>query len=543
MALSSLSFLLFLSLILIIYYVVPKKFQWAVLLIASYAFYLFSGIDNVIFIVSSTVFTFLSGLWMQKIRDKMKNEIALMGEKATKEYKREIKKTVSKKIHTIQVITVLVSLFVLAYVKYLNFFIDNINNLFNLFSWDASVPLINVIVPLGISYYTFNSIGYLVDIGRGRLQAERHLGKFALFVSFFPSIVQGPLMRYGDVGTQLKEHHSFDLKNIKYGAQLILWGFFKKLVIAENVAVISNAVFSTSLPEYSGSNVLVGVIAYSFQSYCDFSGGTDITRGAAQMMGITLPVNFERPFFATSMGNFWQRWHMSLGAWMREYVFYPVMLCKPVTKISKTFRKKYGAYAGKIVPSVAAPLVVFFLIGIWHGLTWQYIINGLYNALLISSSVALAPVFKKMIELFRIKEESFGFRIFQIARTTLLLFISRIIVKAPSINDVLPMIKAMFTNFDLSFISLFDNLIVAEQSTETRTLIAKIITIVMLTAMIALLMTVDVLQEKGIKIRETIAKKNIFIRWAIFYSLIFIIILCGVYGPGYNASDFIYGNF
>ncbi len=543
MTLSSLGFLLFLSLVLIIYYIIPKKFQWTVLLIASYSFYLFSGVDNVLFILFTTLLTYSAGLWMQKIRDNQLDYIKSLGNDVSKEQKRELKKAFNKKIRVIQVSTVVIHLGVLIALKCHGFLFYNVNKLFTLFSWSVSDPLVNIIVPLGLSYYTFNSIGYLIDVQRSKHPAEKHLGKFALFVSFFPSIVQGPLLRYIDVGNQLSKEHKFDYTNIKYGAQLILWGFFKKLVIAEHVAVISNAVFSTSLPEYSGSQVFVGVLAYSFQIYGDFSGGTDITRGAAQMMGITLPVNFERPFFATSMGNFWQRWHMSLGAWMREYVFYPVMLCKPVTKLSKTFRKKYGAYAGKMVPSVAAPLVVFFLIGIWHGITWQYIANGLYNAILISSSVALAPVFKKMISLFRIKEESFGFRVFQIARTFLLLCISRIIVKAPSINDVLPMIKAMFTSFDLSFVSLFDNLIMSQQATETRTLIVKILTIAMILAMIAILMTVDVLQEKGVKIRESIAKKNIFIRWSIFYALIFIILLCGVYGPGIDATQFIYGNF
>ncbi len=535
MILSSLNFLVFLSIVLIAYYLVPKKIQWAVLLVASYVFYLFSGIDHVIFIISTTLFTFLSGLWMQKIRDKMKLDISNMGEDVTKEDKREFKKKVGKKIHTIQVITVLINLGVLAYIKYLNFFIDNFNNLFTLFKWDISVPMINVIVPLGLSYYTFNTIGYIVDIGRGKLEAERHLGKFALFVSFFPSIVQGPLMRYGEVGTQLKQPHNFDSKNLKHGAMLILWGFFKKLVIAERVKVIATAVFSTSLPEYSGSQVILGVLAYSFQIYGDFSGGIDITRGAAQMMGVDLPLNFERPFFATSMADFWRRWHMSLGAWMREYVFYPIMLSKPVTKVSKTFRTRFGAYAGKMVPSVAAPFVVFFLIGIWHGLTWQYIINGLYNAILISASVAMAPVFRKMTELLHIKIESFWFRLFQIARTFLLFCISRVIVKAPSISDVLPMLKSVFTNLDMGFKTLLIDLSNSEKLFKSDWVIIAVSVMV--------LFVIGVLQERGIKIRESIDKKNIVIRWAIIYALLFAIIACGVYGPGYAPSDFIYGNF
>ncbi len=535
MVLNSLSFLLFLSVVLIIYYVIPKKFQWAVLLVASYVFYLFSGIEHVIFIIFTTLFTYLSGLWMQRIRSNMQGEISRMGKDVTKEEKREYKKKVSGKIHVIQVITVLVNLFILAYIKYLNFFIGNINNLFSLFAWDATVPLVNIIVPLGLSYYTFNSIGYLIDVGRGKQEAERHPGKFALFVSFFPSIVQGPLMRFCDVGVQLQQPHDFNLKNIKYGAQLLLWGFFKKLVIADNICVISNAVFSNSMPEYHGTQIILGVLAYSFQIYCDFSGGTDITRGAAQMMGIDLPVNFERPFFATSMANFWQRWHMSLGAWMREYVFYPVMLSKPVTAVSKNFRKRYGAYAAKMVPSVAAPMVVFFLIGIWHGLTWQYIVNGLYNAILISASVAMAPVFKWMTEKLHINTESFWFRLFQMARTFVLLCISRVIVKAPSLGDAGKMIGAMFTDFDLSFVTLIKNL-VAEGTLRKPD-------ILMIIGTIAILMIIDILQERGVKIRQSIEKKNIVIRWSLAFMLIFAILLFGVYGPGYDASSFIYGNF
>lgn len=535
MSLSSFFFILFLFFVLIAYYLVPKKYQWLVLLISSYAFYLFSGIDHVIFIICTTILTFLSGLWMQKIRDKVKQDISDMGADAKKESKRELKKIAAKKIRPIQVATVLINLGVLAYIKYLNFFIDNFNDLFALFKWDMSMPLINIIVPLGLSYYTFNTTGYIVDVGRGTIEAEKHLGKFALFVSYFPSIVQGPLMRYSDVGTQLKQPHDFDFKNIKFGALLLLWGFFKKLVIADHIKVISNAVFSTSLPQYSGSQVLLGVLAYSVQIYCDFSGGTDITRGAAQMMGINLPLNFERPFFANSMADFWRRWHMSLGAWMREYVFYPIMLSKPVTKVSKTFRKKFGAYAGKMVPSVAAPFVVFFLIGIWHGLTWQYITNGLYNALLISGSVALIPVYNKLTSSLHINVESRGFRVFQIIRTFVLLCISRVIVKAPSVSDVLPMLKAMFVPFDLGFVNLLSRLF-ADGS-------MRICDFVMLLIAITVLFTIDVLQEKGIKIRESIEKKNIVMRWAIIYILIFAILLFGVYGPGYDASEFIYGNF
>lgn len=535
MALNSLSFLLFLAIVVIVYYIVPKKFQWLVLLIASYGFYLSAGVAHVFYIIGTTLISYGAARWMQKLRLDMQAKITAVGSEMSKDEKRELKAAVSKRIHTIQVLTVLINLAVLAHVKYLNFFIGNLNNIFSLFHWDISMPFVNALVPLGISYYTFNSIGYLIDVGRGKQEAETHLGKFALFVSFFPYIVQGPLSRYGDVGEQLKQPHGYDHNNVKFGAQLILWGFFKKMVIADRVAFITPMIFNPTFVAYTGSEIFFGVLAYSFQIYCDFSGGADIARGAAQMLGVNLPVNFERPFFATSMADFWRRWHMSLGAWMRNFVFYPVMLSKPVTAVSKKFRKRFGSYAGKIVPSVAAPMVVFFLIGIWHGLTWQYIVNGLYNAILISSSVALAPVYQKLTEKLKIKTESFGFRLFQILRTFTLLCISRIIVKAPSLRDALRMIKALFTQVDLAFISGVDGRIFQFGVTRQE--------MVLLFACVLLLLVIGILQERGMKIRETLAAQNVVIRWSVVIGMIFVVLIFGVYGPEYNASTFIYGGF
>ena len=537
MSFTSFTFIAFLFAIVAVYYLVPKKLQWLVLLIASYGFYLNTGADNLIFILFTTLFTYGSGLLMQKLRDDNQKKIKELGDEVTKEQKREMKKVVAKKVRTLQVITVLINLGVLIVIKTADNVADGLNSLFGVFHWDATIPAVNIIAPLGLSYYTFNSIGYIVDVGRGKHDAEKHLGKFALFVSFFPSIVQGPLFRYNDVGMQLQQPHKLEYNNLKYGAQLILWGCFKKLVIADRVAAIAATVFSADFVagSFNGSQVFFGVLAYSFQIYCDFSGGTDITRGAAQMMGIDLPVNFEQPFFATSMADFWRRWHMSLGAWMREFVFFPVMLSKPVTALSKKARKKFGAYAGKIVPSVAAPMVVFFLIGIWHDITWQYVVNGLYNAILISSTVALTPVYEKLGKALKVNTESFSFRMFQMLRTFVLLCISRIIVKAPTLYDGLRMIKRMFTTWDLDFIT-GRNGEIFKYGVDERGMR-------LLVFAIGILLVVGILRERGVKIRETLAKQGLIFRWFIILALLVIVLVFGIYGPGYSAGDFIYGRF
>ncbi|MBR5783202.1 MAG: MBOAT family protein [Clostridia bacterium] len=519
------------------YYLVPKKLQWAVLLIASYGFYLSTGTDNLAYIIFTTLFTYCAGRFMQRQRNKSQKKILDMGEDVSREKKREIKKITAQKVRTIQIVTALINLGVLVFVKTAGFFTANINQFFDFFQWNASVPVVNIIAPLGLSYYTFNSIGYLIDVGRGKIEAEKHLGKFALFVSFFPSIVQGPLFRYGDVGQQLQQPHKLEYNNLKFGAQLILWGCFKKLVIADRVSAIASAIFSSDFVsgEFNGAQVFFGVLAYSFQIYGDFSGGTDITRGVAQMLGIDLPVNFEQPFFATSMADFWRRWHMSLGAWMREFVFFPVMLCKPVTALSKSFRNRFGSHAGKMVPSVVAPMVVFFLIGIWHGISWQYIVNGLYNAIIISSSVALAPVYVKLAEKLRVNTEAFSFRLFQILRTFCVLCISRIIVKAPSLWDAMRMIRSLFRPWDMDFF-LGNNGEIFSYGVNEKQMFVLFISILVL-------LVVGILREGGMKIRETLDKQNLIFRWGMVLLLFVFVLIFGIYGPGYDASDFIYGQF
>lgn len=541
MSFTSSTFILFVAVVILAYYLIPKKYQWFLLLLASYAFYLSRGLAHVLYIIGTTVFTYCAGRYMSSLREDFQKKLEAMGADASKEQKRALKSQVNAKIHTIQIVTVVINLSVLAYVKYLDFFISNLNSVLSMFTRDVSVSMPDILVPLGISYYTFNSIGYLIDIGRGKLNAERHLGKFALFVSFFPSIVQGPLFRYEDVGNQLKQPHAFEYNNLKYGAQLVLWGFFKKLVIADRVAIIASAIFSADYRVSSGAEVFLGVLAYSFQIYGDFSGGVDITRGVAQMMGIDLPVNFERPFFATSMADFWRRWHMSLGAWMRNFVFYPVMLSKPVTAISKYFRKRFGSYAGKVVPSVIAPLVVFFLMNIWHGLSSQRIVNALYNAIIISSSVALAPVYKKIPEKLHLNTEVFSYRLFQMLRTFLLLCVSRIITQAPRLKEAVRMLRLLVTDRIFFTDSGLDFIFGTSGELYSYGVNEKELFVVFLAILV--LLVVGILQETGVKIRETLAKQNMIFRWGMILLLLLATLVFGVYGPNYDAKAFIYGGF
>ena len=533
MAYTSLGFLAFLGLVIMVYYLVPKKYQWIVLLTASYTFYLFSGVAQIAFILGTTVVTYVSALLMQKKRDAYKAELAAIGPGITRDQKQELKKKTNNKIRVVQFASVIAVLLVLAVVKYLNFAIENTNTIFNVLDIDAYLsPVEKMIVPLGISFYSFQAMGYLIDIGRGRYAAEKHFGRLALFLSFFPTIVQGPINRYGDLGEQFKKEHSFDYKNLKFGAQLMLWGFFKKMVIADRAAPVVSAIFSENYADYNGSVYFFGMLMYALQIYGDFSGGIDIARGAAQMLGFNLPQNFERPYFSTSVADYWRRWHATLGAWMREYVFYPVMLSKPLTKISKALRKAGKAKLAKLVPSVVTPFVVFFLIGIWHGANWKYVAFGLYNATIVAGSVALAPFFKKTIEKLNINTEAFSWKLFTIVRTFLVLGISKILVKSPGIGAAFHIIKSLFTEIDLDFIFGLDGKIFTLGVDEKNMFILFVATLILL--------GVSVLQENGMKMRETLSKQNVVFRWAIYFIALIFILVFGIYGPAYNAADFIY---
>jgi len=530
MALTSFKFLLFLLVVLILYYALPKKLQWVFLLIASYAFYMVSSVWQALFLLGTTVVTYVSGRLMQARRDRFKAETAAEPG-MDKDRKTALKKAMTKDIHRIETLTVVFDLLVLGVVKYGNFTISNINGLLGLFGLDVSIPGLKILVPLGISFYTFMAMGYVIDIGRGKYEAERNFGKLALFLSFFPAIVQGPISRFDDTGRKLLEEHKLNYENITFGAQLIMWGFFKKLVIADRISPMVTGLFAPKLvDELSGTAVFFGMVAYALQLYCDFSGGIDITRGAAQMLGVELPLNFSRPYFSKTVAEYWRRWHMTLGAWMKDYVFYAIMLSKPITKLSRKVKEKKGQQASKYVPSIITSFIVFLLMGIWHGANWRYVAYAIYNAVLISGSVALEPVFTKLTGILHLKVESRPWKLFQMIRTFMLQAVAKLLVIAPSLKAAIKLLGRMFVNVNLH---LGAELTGYKVGLGFRNYIC-------LAVALLVVLTISIIQENGIRIRASIAKFNIVARWALYLLMLTAIFIFGVYGPEYNAASFIY---
>jgi alginate O-acetyltransferase complex protein AlgI len=513
MSFVSISFIAFFAAVLLIYYLVPKRIQWVILLIASMGFYLAGGVRAALFIFGTTVLVYFGARQMQRVRD------AAGGLKAAK-----------KKNRGVLLFELLSNFGILLILKYYNFAAENIESLFGMFHWDINAPLVNMILPLGISFYTFQAIGYTIDVYKGKIRAEENFFKFALFISFFPQVTQGPISRYDQLAPQLTAEHPVSLQNLAFGAQLMLWGYFKKLVIADRAGIAVSQIFDGSM-DASGAMTFLGMVLYAVQIYTDFAGGIDMTRGAAQMMGIDLIENFRQPYFGTSVADYWRRWHMSLTNWMRDYVFFPLTLSHFSNRIGKWGRKRFKKI-GKQFPAYLPTFVTFLLIGIWHGAGWGFIAYGLYNSLIIIFSMAMTPAFKSWKKGLRIDEHSFGWRIFCTVRTFLIMVFGKTLTRAESVSDAFSMMKKVLT--------------FAGASGEAHGLAAIGLSgreVIVLLLAIALLFTVSVLREKEISVRESLAAKSMPLRYAAYLGLLAIVLIFGVYGEGYSVSSFVYRNY
>ena len=525
-------FLIFLLVILILYFLVNKKNQWIVLLIASYIFYLASGMGMVFFLLFATLITFFTGIILEKSNNKLKLQLTSSDNSLTKAQKKQYRKENKREKALILIISLILIFGVLGIIKYYNDVALRTTSLLHVFNIELSFPKINILLPLGISFFTFQSAGYIIDIHRGKIKADKNLAKFALFLSFFPQIVQGPISRYGQLAHQLYEPHSFEFKQVKFGFQLILWGFFKKLVIADRLAIAVNTIF-TNFEGFSGLSIYFGILLFSFQIYCDFSGGMDIARGIADSMGINLEKNFERPFLSTSIENFWRRWHITLGSWMRDYVFYPVSISKGFLKLGRRSRKLFGNEIGKLIPSMIAMMITFLLVGIWHGPEWKYIAFGLYHGSLLSIGILVSPLYTNIIEKFKIKSTGKLWKFISILWVFFLTTVGRYFVLSDGFRHALWMLRRTISNVNLRFLT---------DGTLLKLGLAPEGLILVLIA-IAFLITVEIFQERGIRFRKKISELNLVFRWSIYLIGIFVVLIFGIYGINYNPSDFIYRMF
>ncbi len=521
-------FFVFLAFIFLLYFAVGRKHsgkQWIVLLFASWLFYASAGLMMLIPILITSIATWGAALMMERISDNCKEMTRGLKRKEAAPYKDQAK----RRKKTLAIIVTVLNVGILAVFKYSNFILENVGA-----AAHREITAIDFLVPLGLSFYTFQSIGYLVDIYRGKYRADRNFFQFALFVSFFPQIIQGPISRHDQLAGQLFEGHKFDRTRLKTAIERMLWGYFKKMVIADRMTVVVDTVFAdftgVGVSHYTGFTVFIAVLFYGIQMYADFSGGIDIIIGVAEIFGIDMVENFQRPFMAKSVSDFWRRWHITLGNWMKDYVFYPLALSKLAANMSRKLKKSTGAYFAKVFPTCLASVLVFLLIGIWHGANWKYVIYGAYQAFFVSTGTLFEPFYRKCRAAFHVHPERWGYQLFQILRTIFLITIGRYFSRADTAGQAFAMLKATFTHFNPWV--LFDGSLL-NTGLDRKNFQFMLFTIV-------LLFVVDILQERGYKIREVIARRNVVVRWIIYFAAFFAILIFGMYGSGYDAASFIY---
>lgn len=531
MAFVSTSFIIFLSIIALVYFLVPLNHRWKVLLIASYIYFWINSEWLLVIMFATTAVTFLTAAFIQKIfhnsNQFLQANKSLLSPKERKSHKEQAKLRAKR----VLLGGVCFDLGLLLVLKYFNFFASIPNQLLGQFG--IVIPQVRFLLPIGISFYTLQAIAYMTDVYRGKYEADHDFFKFMLFMSYFPQIVQGPIPRYNQLAHQLYEGHTFSYQRLAFGSQLILWGFLKKLIIADRIAIPTNLIFD-NYQDYSGIIVFLGAVFYGIQVYADFSGGMDIARGISQIFGIELELNFRQPYFSRSIEDFWRRWHITLGGWMRDYVFYPLSLSKSFAKLGKHARNIFGSFFGKRLPAFLSMFIVYFLVGFWHGPEWKYIAYGVWNGVFIVAGILLTDVYVAVRKKLRIPEQSASWRFFQIFRTFILVSMGRFFSRAADLSAALDMFKRMWTDwYDLS--PLFNGSM-TELNLDTGNWLVLI-------AGIVLLLVVDSLHERDIHIREHIAQQNIIFRWSIYYAACILLAIFGIYGPGFDSASFIYAQF
>ena len=509
MGITSFWFLCFFVCILVLYYSVLKKCQWLFLLVCSIVYYLLTDNGILILYPLASVAVCYGGIRvLSGTEDVKKRKFALAA-------------------------VVTVNIGILFLLKYINFIIYTVNGIASLSGHQGTLLRgLNLLVPLGVSFYTFSLLGYVIDVYYGIASPQRNFGKLALYGMYFPAMISGPILQYRECGEQFFEQHSFDYVKVTRGMQRMLWGLFKKLVIAERLRVLVDTVYG-GYNDYPGAFIWLATVCYAFQLYTDFSGCMDIVLGMSESLGIILPENFRTPFFAKSVAEYWRRWHITLGVWMKDYVFYPLLRSRFFTNLNRSWKKKFGKKKGKQYATFAAMFLLWFTVGVWHGGDWKYVIgSGLLHWLYIVMEELLEEPCARAMQKLHINAGGRAVAAVRIVRTFFLVCIGDLFFRAESVAAAFAMLKGAVTVWNPAILwngALFGlGLDVIESGIAVFSLL--------------LLLTVSILQQKG-SVRERIAERILPIRWLIWYALLFYVILFGCYGPEYSAAEFIYQGF
>ena len=502
MVLVSARCLIFALIVAAVYFIIPKKLQWVVLLAANVWFYCSFGAVYILYIISACLISFNAALFLEK-------------------------KPAKKKL--ISAIAVAGILGVWIVIKYGAFLIANINNVIAAFAKGVSIGMPELILPLGMSFYTFHAIGYVVDIYRKKYPAEHNLLRYFTFLSFFPHMIEGPFSRYDQLGKSLREEHSFSADRLYEGTARILWGVFKKIVIADPLASTVNMILG-EYESYGGIHIVFALLVYSIRLYADFSGYMDIMCGFCRILGIELAENFRRPYFAKTVDEYWRRWHITLGRWFRDYVFYPVSMGRAGVKLSKWARKKWGPKTAKLISGYFALIFVWTATGLWHGANWTFLVWGYLNLFVIVSTMQLTDFYNAVKAKLHIKSESFAWKGFCMLRTFLLVSFFRFFSISASVGVAFSTIAHCFRDFRLSAVTDPSGFFVGMYREE----------LIICGIGVLFLVTADVLKENG-KWDKLKAGTPLVCR-AFIYGLMMLMIVVMTRGEDVSKG-FIYANF
>jgi len=491
---NSISFVIFFPIVLVLYLLLPKKARPFLLLAASYFFYMCWNPKYIVLIVLTTLTTYACALVIGKSEKTGTRKGALTG-------------------------CILFNFAILFLFKYFDFFLFTVNKGILLFGAEALKSPFHFLLPVGISFYTFQTIGYVIDVYRGKIKAEKNIVDYALFVSFFPQLVAGPIEKSENLLPQIKsikEKNLFRYEDLVSGFGCMLWGLFMKMVIADRAAILVNHVFDEYY-KYGTVELVIAMVLFSIQIYADFAGYSYIAIGVARAMGIKLMENFNTPYFATGIKDFWDRWHISLSLWFRDYLYIPLG----------------GNRKGK-ARKLLNLIIVFLASGLWHGASWHYVVWGGIHGLLRCLEELISPLWEKLEKVTKIRKEPFSYRFGKIVITFVCVNIAWVFFRAESLSHAVEYLKCMFTRFN-PWVLFGEGMY--ELGLDRREFGILMFALLML-------VVVSIIRKKcGKEIGVFLAEQNLWFRWAIFIILILLIIIYGVYGVNFSSAKFIYFDF
>jgi alginate O-acetyltransferase complex protein AlgI len=472
MLFNSIEFTIFFPIVTLIYFLLPHKFRWFHLLAASCVFYMFFIPVYLLILVFTIVIDYIAGILIEDAEGKKRKAFLL--------------------------ISLVANIGVLAVFKYYNFFNENLIEVSKLLHIEYALPFLTIALPVGLSFHTFQAMSYTIEVYRGNQKAERHFGIYALYVMFYPQLVAGPIERPQNLLHQFYEYHPFDTRRVTSGLQLMLWGFFKKIVIADRLAVFVDSVYDNPLL-WDGTTLLIGTVFFAFQIYCDFSGYSDIAIGAAEVMGFKLMTNFNRPYHSKSISEFWSRWHISLSTWFKDYLYIPL-----------------GGNRGSRSLWYFNLFFTFLISGVWHGANWTFVIWGALNGFYLLTSIWTADLRRGFVEKIGLSKYPNLHGAIKIFITFALTCYAWIFFRANSIADAVYITRAIASSIIHPFRGIGE-------------LPASFGQIILCFAVIAVLELIHYTQRKQ-DVRERLSAKPFWVRWAVYYVFVLAIFLLGEFG-------------